>query len=394
MAHARSVGCVVERIDGAYRAGHRLVVVVSAADGETQRLIDETVRFTTQPDPAAVDLLLATGEQASVARLVLALAHQGVPAEPFTGARAGVLTDSVHGKARVCHCDTRQIERVLAAGRIAVVAGFQGVDTDGRVTTLGRGGSDTTAVALAAALRADECRIYTDVDGVYTADPRIEPRARRLDYIHCEEMLELAGLGSKVLATESVDYAAEHRVPLRVLSTFSPGAGTAIRHQPEVLSPPVVGVAASAAEAELAAIGLPARPGLVAELIAPLAEARIAVDAVLQNEVRQGRSDVSFTMARRNLVMARRILSREAGRLGAERLIEDAGIAKVSLIGRGLRSNTVILSRALAALERVGVSVRVVVANETRLSVLVPEVELEQAVRVWHAEFELGEPSA
>lgn len=394
MVHTASIGCVVERVGGEYRAGHQLVVVVSAVDGETQQLIDETARLTAQPDPAAVDLLLATGEQASVARLVLALVHKGVPAEPFTGARAGVLTDSVHGKARIRHCDTRHIERVLAAGRVAVVAGFQGVDSDGRVTTLGRGGSDTTAVALAAALRADECRIYTDVDGVYTADPRLEPRARRLDRIHCEEMLELAGLGSKVLAIESVDYAVEHHVPLRVLSTFRPGAGTAIHHQPELVSPPVVGVAASAAEAELAAIGLPARPGLVAELIAPLAGARIAVDAVLQNEVRQGRSDVSFTVARRDLATARRILAREAGRLGAERLIEDASIAKVSLIGRGLRSNTEILARALAALERAGVSVRVVVANETRLSVLVPEVELEQAVQVWHAEFGLMEPSA
>ncbi|HEX5314111.1 MAG TPA: aspartate kinase [Gammaproteobacteria bacterium] len=391
LADASCIGRAVALIAAERAAGRKLVVVASAAAGDTDRLLAECRSYATEPDPVAMDLLLATGEQASVARLVLALAARGIPAEAFTGARAGVLTDSAAGKARILRMDCAAVEAVLAAGSVAVVAGFQGVDANGAVTTLGRGGSDTTAVALAAALGAEECRIYTDVDGVFSADPRLEPAARRLDRIHCEEMLELAGLGSKVLAIESVDYAAQHAVPLRVLSTFAATAGTAVHHGDDPGAPPVVGVASSAAEAELAAIGLPARPGLAAALIAPLAAARVAVDTVLQNEARGGRSDVSFSVPRRDLALARSILAREAGRLGAERLVEDATVAKVSLVGRGLRSNAPLLARALLALEREGVAVRIVVANETRLSAIVAESSLACAVRALHREFGLGE---
>lgn len=384
------VAAVARLAAAEHRAGHRLAVVVSAAAGETDRLLAEAEAFG-PADARAADLLLATGEQASVARLVLALGAAGVPAEPFTGARAGILTDGSAGRARILKVDPAGVRAAMDAGRVAVVAGFQGVDASGAVTTLGRGGSDTTAVALAAALGAEECRIYTDVEGVFSADPRIEPAARRLDRIHCEEMLELAGLGSKVLAIESVDYAAEHGVPLRVLSTFAEGPGTAIHHASEAVAPPVVGVAASAAEAELAAIGLPARPGLAAALVAPLAAARVAVDAVVQNEPRSGRSDVSFTVPRRDLARAREILAREAGRLGAERLVEDATVAKVSVVGRGLRSNAPLLARALRALEAAGVAVRIVVANETRISAVIPEAALPAAVRALHREFDLGQ---
>jgi len=386
---AARVAAVARLLAEEYAAGHRLVAVVSAAAGDTDRLLAEARDHGAQPDERAMDLLLATGEQTSVARLALALAALGVPAEPFTGARAGILTDAAAGRARILQVDPAGLRAALDGGRVAVVAGFQGVAADGAVTTLGRGGSDTTAVAIASALGAEECRIYTDVEGIFSADPRIEPGARRLDRVHCEEMLELAGLGSKVLAIESVDYAAERRVPLRVLSTFARGPGTAVHHAAEAGAPPVVGIAASAAEAELAAIGLPARPGLAAALVAPLAAARVAVDAILQNEPRSGRADVSFTVPRRDLVRARGILAREAGHLGAERLVEDATVAKVSVVGRGLRSNAPLLARALGALAGAGVVVRIIVANETRISVIIPESELETAVRALHREFDL-----
>ncbi len=389
VADPERVVSVARLVAKTHASGHRLVVVVSAAAGETDRLLGECQTLGAS-DPRAVDLLLATAEQASVARLALALTALGVAAEPFTGARAGILTDSVAGKARILKVDPTGLRDAMARDRVAVVAGFQGIAADGALTTLGRGGSDTTAVAIAAALSAEECRIYTDVEGIYTADPRLEPAARRLDRIHCEEMLELAGLGSKVLAIESVDYAAEYAVPLRVLSTFAKGPGTAVRHDVDPGAPPVIGVAASAAEAELAAIGLPARPGLAATLVAPLAAARVAVDAVLQNEPRGGRSDVSFTVPRRDLKQARDIVAREAGRLGAERLVEDATVAKVSVIGRGLRSNAPLLARALRSLEQAGVNVRILVANETRISAVIPEDALEAAVRALHREFGLA----
>jgi aspartate kinase len=389
LADAACIAHVAELIAAEHAGGHELTVVVSAAAGDTDRLIAEARTFAAEPDPVAVDLLLATGEQASVARLVLALAVRGVAAEPFTGARAGIFTDGAASKARIVRMDCGRIANALGEHKVAVVAGFQGVDANGAVTTLGRGGSDTTAVALAAALDAEECRIYTDVEGIFSADPRLEPAARRLDRVHCEEMLELAGLGSKVLAIESVDYAAQHAVPLRVFSTFAVGPGTAVRHESDPGAPPVIGIASSAAEAELAAIGMPARPGLAAALIAPLAAAGVAVDTILQNEPRSGRSDVSFSVPRRDLAQARAILAREAGRLGAERLVEDATVAKVSLVGRGLRSNAPLLARALEALEREGIAVRIVVANETRLSAIIPESDLQRAVHALHVEFEL-----
>lgn len=391
VADAGCVAAVARVVADEHAAGRRLAVVVSAAAGDTDRFLSEARLFGDSPDPRAIDLLLATGEQASVARLVLALGALGVPAEPFTGARAGILTDGAPGQARILRVDPTGVRAALDAGRVAVIAGFQGVAADGALTTLGRGGSDTTAVAVAAALEAEECRIYTDVEGVFSADPRLEVRARRLDRIHCEEMLELAGLGSRVLAIESVDYAAAHGVPLRVLSTFARGPGTAVHHECEPGAPPVVGVAASASEAELAAIGLPARAGLAAALVAPLAAARVPVDAVVQNEARHGRVDVAFTVPRLRLSQAREILAREAGRLGAERLVEDAAVAKVSVVGRGLRSNAPLLARALRALETADVAVRILVANETRISAIVADTSLTEAVRALHAEFDLGQ---
>ncbi|MGH8127015.1 MAG: aspartate kinase [Gammaproteobacteria bacterium] len=368
--------------------GHALVVVVSAAAGETDRLLAEAAIL--GEDGAALDLLLATGEQNSVARLVLALAKRGIPATGLTGAGAGVLTDGTAGRARILGVDARGVHKSLAAGRVVVVAGFQGVNENGAVTTLGRGGSDTTAVALAAALGAEECCIYTDVAGVYSADPRLEPQARRIDRVHCEEMLELAGLGSKVLAIEAVDYAVAHQVPLRVCSTFAPDEGTVVQHTLLVGAPPVVGVASSAAEAELAVIGLPARPGLAARLIAPLAAAGVAIDALVQNEARQGKSDVSFTVPHHDLERARALLAAEAGRLGAERLIEDASVAKVSVIGRGLRSNAQLLAKVLDTLDEAQVTVRVLVANETRITAIISEASLQTAVQALHKAFDLA----
>lgn len=379
---------VADHVAGECRAGHGLVVVVSAAAGETDRLLAEAAVL--GEDAAALDLLLATGEQNSVARLVLALAKRGIPAAGFTGVGAGIVTDGNAGRARILGVDARRVHKALAAGRVAVVAGFQGMSEEGAVTTLGRGGSDTTAVALAAALGAEECCIYTDVAGVYSADPRIEPGARRIDRVHCEEMLELAGLGSKVLAIEAVDYAAAHQVSLRVCSTFEPDAGTLVQHTPLEGAPPVVGIASSAAEAELAVIGLPARPGLAARLIAPLAAAGVAIDALVQNEARQGKIDVSFTVPHKDLDRARALLATEAGRLGAERLIEDASVAKVSVIGRGLRSNARLLAKVLDTLDEARVAVRILVANETRISAIISEADLRAAVRALHEAFGLG----
>lgn len=379
---------VADRVAEECRGDHGLVVVVSAAAGDTDRLLAEAAAL--GEDSAALDLLLATGEQNSVARLVLALAKRGIPAVGFTGVGAGIVTDGTPGRARILGVDASRVHKALAGGCVAVVAGFQGMSEDGAVTTLGRGGSDTTAVALAAALDAEECCIYTDVAGVYSADPRVEREARRLDRVHCEEMLELAGLGSKVLAIEAVDYAAAHEVPLRVCSTFEPDAGTMVQHTPLEGAPPVVGIASSAAEAELAVIGLPARPGLAAKLIAPLAAAGVAIDALVQNEARQGKSDVSFTVPHKDLERARSLLATEAGRLGAERLIEDASVAKVSVIGRGLRSNAKLLAKVLDTLDEAQVTVRVLVANETRISVIISESALQTAVQALHEAFELG----
>jgi len=376
---------VADLVAGECGKGHGLVVVVSAAAGETDRLLAEAAAL--GENDAALDLLLATGEQNSVARLVLALAKRGIPAVGFTGVGAGIITDGNAGRARILGVDARRVNKAIADGCVAVVAGFQGMSEDGAVTTLGRGGSDTSAVALAAALNAEECCIYTDVAGVYSADPRIAPEARRIDRVHCEEMLELAGLGSKVLAIEAVDYAAAHEVPLRVCSTFEPDAGTMVQHTPLVGAPPVVGIASSAAEAELAVIGLPARPGLSAKLIAPLAAAGVAIDALVQNEARHGKSDVSFTVPHKDLERARSLLAAEAGRLGAERLIEDASVAKVSVIGRGLRSNTKLLAKVIDTLDEARVTVRVLVANETRISAIISESALQTAVRVLHKAF-------
>ncbi len=385
-----ALDCVADRVVAEYRRTVPLVVVVSAVAGETDRLLAEAAAL--GEDPQALDLLLATGEQHSVARLVLALASRGVKATGLTGIAAGILTDATPGRARILGVEIGRVRRVLETGRVAVVAGFQGGREDGLVTTLGRGGSDTTAVALAAALNAEECCIYTDVTGVYSADPRLEPRARRLDRVHCEEMLELAGLGSRVLAIEAVDYAASYQVPLRVCSTFAPDAGTVVQHTPFTAAPPVVGIASSADEAELAVIGLPARPGLAAHLIAPLAAAGVAIDALVQNEARHGKSDVSFTVPQRDLERARTLLAGEAGRLGAERLIEDASVAKVSVIGRGLRSNARLLAQVLDTLDAAQVTVRVLVANETRISAIISESVLQTAVQALHAAFNLAAP--
>lgn len=389
MATKASRQLVVDIVTREYSAGRQLVVVVSAAAGETDRLLGE-MEVLGPADRVVSDFLLATGEQASVARLVSELLRCGISAEPFSGARAGLLTDSNFGKARIIQCNPAWLIESLEAGVVPVVAGFQGCDDKGRITTLGRGGSDTSAVAIAAALKAEECHLYTDVDGVYTADPRVEPLARRLDQLHCEEMLELAGLGSKVLALESVEYAASRQVPLRVLSTFDFGPGTRVTPQQETLAPELVGIASSESEAEVTMIGLNASPSLIAALLKPLARARIPVDTILQNEVREGRCDVSLTIHQRDLPEARQILSQMAGRLGAERLVEDATVAKVSLVGHGLRSNTDVMVRALAALEQAGINPRVVIANETRLSVLVNSTESTVAVRTWHSCFSLG----
>lgn len=392
LADHAAVDRAADQVASYYEAGHEVVAVVSAPAGETDALIADAAQYGSrdQNSTAALDLLLSTGELRSVARLCMALAARGIPADPFTGWRAGIFTTDAVGKARIQRIETERIRASLSASQVIVVAGFQGMGSGGQVTTLGRGGSDTTAVALAWALGAEECLIYTDVDGIYTADPRLEPQARRLDRLHCQEMLELAGLGSKVLATDSVEQAAKWQVPLRVLSSFRPDVGTRIVHQvPLQAVPPIAGIAASYREAELAVIGLPARRGMVAQLLAPLGEAHIRIDTIVQNEARESRIDVSFTLPRDELKIANRVLSPLAGQLGGQRLLANDHVGKVSLVGLGLRSNTELVARALKTLATLNITASIIVVNESRFSVVIPEEEVKRLVQGWHEDFKL-----
>ncbi|GIX21236.1 MAG: aspartokinase [Gammaproteobacteria bacterium] len=383
---------VADKVLRAREAGHRLVVVVSAMAGETNRLLELARAIQPRPDPRELDVLLATGEQVTIALLCMALGKRGCPARSYTGAQVQIVTDSAHTKARIRRIDDERIRRDLAEGRVVVVAGFQGVDENGNITTLGRGGSDTTAVALAAALRADECQIYTDVDGVYTTDPRIEPKARRLDRITFEEMLEMASLGSKVLQIRSVEFAGKYRVPLRVLSTFQDGPGTLITFEEdeEVEAAQISGIAFNRDEAQLTVTGVPDRPGIAAAILGPIAEANIEVDMIVQNIGADGNStDFTFTVHRNDYERALDILRGVAERLGAREVRGDTGIVKLSLVGVGMRSHAGIASRMFAALAAENINIRMISTSEIKISVVIDEKYLELGVRALHAAFGL-----
>jgi aspartate kinase len=386
---------VATKIVQAKQCGDELVVVVSAMSGETDRLLGLARQIQDRPNPRELDVLLATGEQVTIALLCMALETLGCPASSYTGAQARILTDAVHTKARILDIDTSRIRRDLAQGKVVVVAGFQGVNEEGDITTLGRGGSDTTAVALAAALKADECRIYTDVDGVYTTDPRVEPKARRLDRITFEEMLEMASLGSKVLQIRSVEFAGKYNVPLRVLSTFDDGPGTLITYEEENMEQALIsGIAFNRDEAKLTVEGVPDRPGIAAAILGPIADANIEVDMIVQNVAEDDTTDFTFTVHRNDYPKALDILEHIRRDLGARRITGDDRIVKVSLVGVGMRSHAGIASKMFRALAQEGINIRMISTSEIKISVVLDEKYLELAVRTLHDTFELDKAPA
>ncbi len=384
---------VADRILHARDGGDQLVVVVSAMSGETNRLVSMANELQDRPDPREMDVLLSTGEQVTIALLCMALQQRGCPACSYTGGQVRILTDAAHTKARILDIDTERMQADLAQGRVVVVAGFQGVTGEGDITTLGRGGSDTTAVALAAALKADECLIYTDVDGVYTTDPRVEPRARRLDRITFEEMLELASQGSRVLQIRSVEFAGKYNVPLRVLSSFTEGHGTLISYEEEenVEKPLISGIAFNRDEAKLTILGVPDRPGNAYKILGPIAEANIEVDMIVQNVAADATTDFTFTVHRAEYKKALDILSRLRDDLGAREVTSDDTIVKVSLVGVGMRSHAGVASQMFAALARESINIQMISTSEIKISVVVNEKYLELAVRTLHDAFKLDQ---
>ena len=383
---------VADKVIAWVNKGHNLIVVVSAMSGETDRLIGLAHAINPGVMGRELDVLLSTGEQVTIALLTMALEKRACPAISYTGAQVHILTDSAHNKARILDIDGARVKRDLGTGKVVVVAGFQGVDEHGNITTLGRGGSDTTAVALAAALNAKECQIYTDVDGVYTADPRVEPQSRRLSCITFEEMLELASLGSKVLQIRAVEFAGKYNVPLRVMSTFEEGEGTVITtdEDRDMEKPLISGIAFNRDEAQLTITGVPDRPGVAFHILGPVADANIEVDMIVQNVAADGQTtDFTFTVHRNDYEMALEILSRVSQELGARETSGDKKITKISLVGVGMRSHAGIASKMFRTLAEEGINIRMISTSEIKISVVVDQKYLELGVRALHEAFEL-----
>jgi aspartate kinase len=386
------IGAIAARVAATHKQGQQLVVVVSAMSGETDRLIALAKQAAERPNPRELDVLLATGEQVTIALTCMALENYGCPARSYTGAQVHILTDSAHTKARILGIDSQRIRSDLANGTVVVVAGFQGVDEHGNITTLGRGGSDTTAVALAAALKADECQIYTDVDGVYTTDPRIVPEARRLDRATYEEMLEMASLGAKVLQIRSVEFASKYNVPVRVLSSFAEGKGTLICAEDETMEQPLIsGVTANRDEAKLTMLGVPDKPGIAARILGPIAQANIEVDMIVQNIGADGTTDFTFTVHRNDYERAREILGKMTSEMRARGVEGDSKIVKISIVGVGMRSHAGIASTMFAALANEGINIRMISTSEIKISVVIDEKYLELGVRTLHSAFGLDQ---
>jgi aspartate kinase len=390
---------VAKRVARFVKEGHHVVVVPSAMAGETNRLLALARELNPDPEPRELDVIAATGEQVSIGLLALALQSLGVKARSYTGFQVKILTDDAFTKARILSIDDENIRRDLAEGFVVVVAGFQGMDSEGNITTLGRGGSDTTGVALAAALEADECQIYTDVDGVYTTDPRIVPEARRLDKITFEEMLELASLGSKVLQIRSVEFAGKYKVKLRVLSSFTDVAstdmGTLITFEEEESMEQAIisGIAFNRDEAKITVLAVPDRPGIAYAILGPVAEANIEVDMIIQNASIEGLTDFSFTVHRSDYKRAMEILqSKVKPAINAKGVVGDERIAKVSLVGIGMRTHAGIAAKMFGALAGDGVNIQMISTSEIKTSVVVDEKYMELAVRVLHKTFELDKP--
>lgn len=391
------IKAVAARVAASRAEGHDLVVVLSAMSGETNRLLELAREMQTDPAPRELDVLLATGEQTTIALLCMALEALGCPARSYTGGQVPILTDSTHNKARISSIDDARMRADLQDGRVVVVAGFQGVDPGGSITTLGRGGSDTTAVALAAALSADECQIYTDVDGVYTTDPRVVSDARRLDAITFEEMLEMASSGAKVLQIRSVEFASKYNVPLRVLSSFEEGPGTLIIAEDSVGDstmmemPLISGIAFARDETKLSIMGVPDTPGMAYKVFGPISEANIEVDVIVQNVGIDRTNDITFTVQRKDTEKARRILEQVVKDIGAREVLMDDRVAKVALVGVGMRSHAGIASRMFRALSAENINIQLITTSEIKISVVIEEKYLELAVRALHSEFELSD---
>ena len=393
VANPERIRNVARRVARYTAMGHQVVVVVSAMSGETNKLINLAKELMAEPDPRELDMIVSTGEQVTVGMTALALIELGIKAKSYTGAQVKILTDDAYTKARILNIDQVNLKADLDAGYVCVVAGFQGVDAQGNITTLGRGGSDTTGVALAAALGADECQIYTDVDGVYTTDPRVVPEARRLNSITFEEMLELASQGSKVLQIRSVEFAGKYKVKLRVLSSFEEeGEGTLITFEEEdnMEQPIISGIAFNRDEAKITVLGVPDKPGIAYQILGPIADANIDVDMIIQNTGADGATDFTFTVHKNEMNKALAILNDKVqSHIGAREISGDDKIAKVSVVGVGMRSHVGIASQMFRTLAEEGINIQMISTSEIKIAVVVDEKYLELAVRVLHKAFEL-----
>ena len=381
---------VADRVAASHRAGEDLVVVLSAMAGETNRLLELARDIDLEADARETDVLVSTGEQVTIALLTMALHKLNVPARSYTGGQVRILTDNVHGKARILDIDADMVRTDIEQRNVVVIAGFQGVDGEGNITTLGRGGSDTTAVAMAAALQADECRIYTDVDGVYTADPRIVPDARRLQQITVEEMLELSSLGAKVLQTRSVEFAGKYKVPLRVLSSFESGKGTLITYEVNKMEQPLIaGIAYNRDEAKLTIRGVPDQPGVASTIFGQISDAHVNVDMIIQNVAQDGTTDLTFTVNRSEYTDARSILEKISTQLKAREVVGDDQLAKISIVGVGMRSHAGIASTMFEAMATEGINIELISTSEIKISIGVADRYVELAVRALHKAFGL-----
>ncbi|MBQ0756886.1 MAG: aspartate kinase [Amphritea sp.] len=385
------IQAVADKIKGFREASHDIVVVVSAMSGETNRLIGLAQEMQDKPSPREMDVLVSTGEQVTIALLCMALEARGVSARSYTGGQVKILTDNVHMKARIQDIEVDSMRTDLDQGRVVVVAGFQGVDPDGNITTLGRGGSDTTGVALAAALKADECQIYTDVDGVYTTDPRVVEGAQRMDKITFEEMLEMASLGSKVLQIRSVEFAGKYNVPLRVLHSFQEGPGTLITTEEDdtVEKPVISGIAFNRDEAKLTVLGVPDIPGVASRILGPISRANIEVDMIVQNISADNSTDFTFTVHRNDFSVAEEILQQVKEELGAREVVGNNKIAKVSIVGVGMRSHAGVATKMFDTLAGDNINIQMISTSEIKVSVVIAEKYLELAVRGLHSAFDL-----
>ena len=400
MGSTERIKNVAARVAKWHDAGHRIVVVPSAMSGETNRLIGLAKEIMSQPDPRELDMIASTGEQVSVGLLAMALLARGKDAVSYTGWQVGIKTDSAFTKARIQSIDDSRVRADLDAGKIVIITGFQGVDDEGNISTLGRGGSDTSAVAIAAALKADECLIYTDVDGVYTTDPRVVSEARRLSKITFEEMLELASLGSKVLQTRSVEFAGNYRVPTRVLSSLTDplmsleeeaNSGTLISFEEESNMEQAVisGIAFQRDEAKITVLGVPDKPGVAFHILGPISEANIEVDMIIQNQSVDGKTDFTFTVSRNDYQRAMDVLEGVKEEIGASKILGDAKVSKVSAVGVGMRSHVGVASQMFRTLSEEGINIQMISTSEIKISVLIDEKYMELAVRALHKAFNL-----